>query len=107
MSIKPVDYQVMLPRTMEAAKISNDEAQRNFTVNRQHVAATQHKAEDSLKQVYSRAQAQNARITDKQKETRQNNGKKRKGKGSSDSTEENSADRLNNSIKISTIDIRV
>ena len=107
MSIKPVDFQVMIPRTMEAAKISNDEAQRNLTTQQQQTSSTQRKVEDSLKQVYSRAQAQNARIAQKQKENRKNDGKSKKEGHHSNDSEENSRNILSNEIKISTIDIKI
>lgn len=106
MSIKPVDFQVMIPRTMEAAKISNDEAQRNMASMQQQTSATKHKAEDSLKQVYSREQAQNARIKEKQKDNRQNSSK-RKNDGNHSSEIDESKSTLNNDIKTSTIDIKI
>ena len=107
MSIKPVDFQVMIPRTMDAAKISNDENQRNISAKQQQILATQHKAEDSLKQVYSRAQAQNPHITEKQKENRQNSKKKRKEGYHSDKSAENNGRSLNNDSITSTIDIKI
>lgn len=107
MSIKPVDFQVMLPRTMEAAKLSNDETQRNLTAQQQQASATQHRAEDSLKQVYSRAHAHDVRISEKQKENRRNDKKKGKDGSHFDESEENSRSRFNKEIKTSTIDLKV
>lgn len=78
MSIKPVDFQVLIPRSMEAAKMTNDEVQRNQLNQQQQAHATQHKAEDSVKLVYSRDRAQNAKITEKQNENRKDKDKRKK-----------------------------
>jgi len=105
--IKPVDFQVMIPRTLEAAKVSNDLAQKNHLQQQQQAAATQLRAEDSLRQVYSRSNAEQVRITDKQREGRSNDkGKKKKGQ-SGQQTDENENNRLNKEIKTSTIDIKI
>lgn len=74
MSIKPVDIQVMIPRTIEISKSSNDEAQKNHTILQQQAASVQQHAETSLKQVYSQKRPQDAGITERQKE-KGNNGK--------------------------------
>lgn len=107
MSIKPVDFQIMIPRAMEAAKISSNETQRNLAAQQQQVLDTQHRAEDSLKQVYSRTQAQNARITEKQKENRKNGEKGRKSGDKAENNEENGHNKLDHEIKTSTIDIKI
>jgi hypothetical protein len=107
MSIKPVDFQVMIPRSMEAAKISNDANHKNLTYQQQQAAATQHRAEGSLKQVYSRAQPQSAHVDDKQKES---NKKDKKGKrlvSQSSGNDENDHGRPVNEIITSTIDIKI
>lgn len=107
MSIKPVDFQVMIPRAMEAAKITSDETQRNMAAQQQQISATQHRAEDSLKQVYSRTNAQNARIAEKQKENRKNDGKGKKSGDEADDNEEKGSKKLSREIKTSTIDIKI
>ena len=107
MSIKPVDFQIAIPRTMEAAKAVNDEIQRGLSNQQQQAAMTQNKAEDSLKQVYSRSQAQDVRIAEKQKENRSGN---RKGKKSGGKTDENEADdsgKMKRPYSNSTIDIKI
>jgi len=106
--IKPVDFQVMIPRTLEAAKVSNDIAQKNHLLQQQLAAATQHRAEDSLRQVYSRSNAEQVRITDKQRENSGNDREKKKKKGQSGKQSgqiENNG--LNKEIKTSTIDIKI
>ena len=107
MAIKPVDFQIMIPRTMEAAKASNDINHRNMTAQQQQAAATQHRAEDSLKQVYSRTQPQSAHINEKQKENGKKDGKGKKSGSKSDSSEDNDHSRSNNEGMTSTIDIKI
>jgi hypothetical protein len=105
--IKPVDFQVMIPRTLEAAKVSNDLAQKNHLLQQQQAAATQQKADDSLRQVYARQQAEHVHITEKQRDNSRNEkDKKKKGKNGRKSNEAEN-DRLNKEIKTSTIDIKI
>ena len=106
MPIKPIDFQIMVPRTMEAAKISNDEAQRNQTMLQQQATATQHKADDTLKTVYSRSKTQEAKITEKQRDDRQNKKKKKDGR-EYENTEENCKSKPVKEIKTCTIDIKI
>jgi len=106
MPIKPIDFQIMVPRAMEAAKISNDETHRNQTLLQQQTAATQHKADDSLKTVYSRSQTQGLSITEKQREERQNKKKKKDGHEHEDTTD-NSKGKPVREIKTCTIDIKI
>ena len=106
MPIKPIDFQIMVPRAMDVAKISNDESHRNQALLQQQAAATQHKADGTLKTVYSRSQAQNARITEKQKEERQG-GKKKKDGQDRDEAKNNSKTEAVREIKTSTIDIKI
>lgn len=106
MPIKPIDFQIMVPRAIEAAKISNDEAQRNQALLQQQTSATQHKADDTLKTVYSRSKTQDVSITEKQRDDRQNK-KKKKGSQDSEDTEENGKSKPVREIKTSTIDIKI
>ncbi len=108
MAIKPVDFQVMIPRTMEAAKISNDITQRNLAAQQQQASAMQHKSEDSLKQVYSRNQAQDVHISEKQKENSKGRGKRKRGdQTGAGGDDEKNRNRLTDEIKTSTIDIKI
>lgn len=106
MPIKPIDFQIMVPRAMDAAKISNDEAHRNQALLQQQAAATQHKADDTLKTVYSRSQAQNVRITEKQKDDRQNGKKRRDGQESEEKKGNGKIEHVRE-IKTCTIDIKI
>ena len=62
MSIKPVDFQVMLPKTSEVSKLHNDEQQRNQGLHLQQAEKNQHRVENNLRQVHSQENAQEARI---------------------------------------------
>ena len=106
MAIKPVDFQVMIPRTMEAAKASNDATQKSIAAQQQQTAATQHRAEGSLKQVYSRTQPQSAHVDEKQKENGKKDGKGKRSGGQASGSEEKGHDRPNE-ILTSTIDIKI
>lgn len=92
---------------MEAAKASNDVNHRNVTAQQQQAAATQHRAEDSLKQVYARSQPQNAHISEKQKDSSRKDGKERKSGGKQEGPEEGEHSKAANEIKTSTIDIKI
>ena len=108
MSVKPVDFQVMIPRTIDAAKMRSDELQKNLALTQQQAAAMQDKAEDTLKQVYSRSQTQEARINEKQREERrQQNEKKKKGGSEGRASDGKDARKPGNAIRTSTIDIKI
>lgn len=106
MPIKPIDFQIMVPRAMDAAKITNDEAHRNQALLQQQANATQHKADDTLKTVYSRSQTQDVRITEKQRDDRQNKKKKKDGQERED-TADDSANKPARPMKTTTIDIKI
>jgi hypothetical protein len=101
MAIKPVDFQVMIPRTIEASKASNDENQRNQALLQQQAASSQQRADNSIKQVYSRSNTQNVKINEKQKENSGNN-KKKKGKA-----EDIEGKAIKKNLQTSTIDIKI
>jgi len=106
--IKPIDYQVVIPRTLEASKVSIDAAQKYHLMQQHQAEATRNKAEDSLRQVYSRSNAEQVRISDKQREERQSR-QDEKNKDNKKQDKNNASDkrRLNNKNKTSTIDIRI
>ncbi|NJD02284.1 MAG: hypothetical protein FIA99_06740 [Ruminiclostridium sp.] len=102
MSIKPVDFQVMIPRTMEVSKFSNEEINKNNTMQQQLAATTQHLAENTLKQVYSQKRAQNARINGGQREKGSSGKEQKKGKN------EDSGEKVQEkTMQTTTIDIKV
>lgn len=101
MAIKPVDFQIMIPRTMEVSKASNDAAQKNQTLQQQQTAAAQQQAENSIRQVYSQTRPQNAKIEERQRERNQDREQKKKNK--------NGEERKNDKrpVQTSTIDIKI
>jgi hypothetical protein len=108
MSVKPVDFQVMIPRTMDAAKVRSDELQKSLALQQQQAAAMKDKAEDTLKQVYSKSQAHEVRINDKQREeSRQQSEKKKKDGREEKASEGKDGKRPERAIRTSTIDIKI
>ncbi len=101
MSIKPVDFQVMLPRTGEVSKIRTDEQNKNHALQQQSTSLVQHEADDSLRLVHSQEGVQQAKIKDKQEKEKNREGKK-KNKGNYNNKKETDQD-----IKYSTIDIKI
>ena len=79
MSIKPMDFQVMFPKTSELAKTFNDETNKNQAINQQQASSNQERIDNSLKQVVARENVQKGRITEKQENdnTKQNSKKKK------------------------------
>lgn len=76
MSIKPVDYQVMIPRTAEVSKMHNDEQHKNQAMQQQQASVSQHKIDNELRQVHAQDSAQEARIRERQQ--RENESRKDK-----------------------------
>jgi hypothetical protein len=96
MSIKPVDFQVMLPKTSEVSRQSSDDQHRNLSLLQMQSQSTQNKSELNLRQVHSQDKTPEARIKEKQ-EKNQGGRKEEKKKNKKD----------NNSDNTSTIDIRL
>ncbi len=107
MSIKPIDFQVMMPRTVDAAKATSDVAQRNILHQEQQAYVTRQKSEDELRQVYSHDQTHNVRISEKQRDNQEKGQKKDKSKEKPGEKKENSSNKLNNKLNTSTIDIKI
>jgi hypothetical protein len=104
MSIKPVDLQVMIPRTMEVSKAVSDTSQKNQAMLQHQTSSTQNKVDNSLKQVYSHDNAHGVKISERQKNN-QKNGKKeeeKKGKGGNKENKDS-----NTAFKTTTIDIKI
>lgn len=79
MSIKPIDFQVTIPRTTDASKIHSEEASRNAAAQQQSAATVQHKVDADLRQVMHKDTAQKIDIKEK-KEEKDKNGKEKKEK---------------------------
>lgn len=79
MSIKPVDMQVIIPKTSEVSKIYSAEMNKNQVQQQQQTATTQHRVENSMRQVYSQDRTYEARIKERE-EKHQGRDKKDEGK---------------------------
>lgn len=66
MPIKPINYQVMLPKTEELSKLTSEEQQRMHLFQQQQASGTQKRASDNLKQVHSRDGAGESKVREKQ-----------------------------------------
>ena len=97
MSIKPVDFQVMLPKTSEVSKVSSDDQHRNTAMQQMQSQSTQNKTELNLRQVHSQDKTPEARIKEKQ-EKNEGGKKEEKRKNKRDNNTDNNS---------STIDIRL
>ena len=104
MSIKPIDFQVMLPKTPEVSKIHNDQAQRNIAAQQSQASTVQNRAENNLKQVYSKDKSQQAAIRKKQEKGQQGSGEKKKKQNGKPTSEKEMTEY---GSKTTTIDIRL
>ena len=66
MSIKPVDFQLSVPRATEMSKVKEDERHKQEVQHQNQANGIQQQAENSLKQVQKREKAEEARIREKQ-----------------------------------------
>jgi len=106
MSIKPVDFQISIPRTVEVSKVKGDENNKELAQQQAQASSTQSKVDNSMKQVQKRNQAEEARIREKQEKEE----KRRQGKGQEDSNkDENNQDSAKYVIKqkTSTFDVKI
>jgi len=101
MSVKPVDFQVQIPKTNEVSKIISDERHKNDVVSQQQTQLNQNKAQDSVSLVHSQDNTQKSKINEKQNK----NSKEKKEKGNKKRTYNN--DSSLEEEQTSTIDIRL
>ena len=80
MSVRPLDFQVMYPKTTELSKTFNDETNKNQAVMLQQAETNQDKISQNLKQVVARENVQNARVNEKQPKDNNNQKEKKKQK---------------------------
>lgn len=78
MSIKPIDFQVMYPKTSEVSKIQNEEANKNQAIHQQQASTNQNKIDDKLKQVVARENVKNGRVDEKKQQDTADQNKKKK-----------------------------
>lgn len=78
MAIKPIDFQVQIPKTNEVSKIHSEVKNKNELIQQQQTSVNHQKAEDSVNLVHYKDNAQQSKINKKQnKESKE---KKEKGK---------------------------
>lgn len=83
MSIKPMDFQVMFPKTSELSKTYNDEVNKNQAVLQQQAETNRDRIDHNLKQVVARENVEHGRVNEKQpKDNNKQNDKKKKQKNS-------------------------
>lgn len=99
MAIKPIDFQVQIPKTNEVAKIQSESRHKNELIEQQQATINRQTAQDSVNLVHSRDNAQQARINERQnpKEKKEKGSKKKNNNSKSSGKEE----------QTSTIDIRI
>jgi hypothetical protein len=78
MSIKPIDYQVVVPKTSEVSQVQSGEHQKSAVFQQQQVSSMQSKIDSSLKQVYSQEKLYDVKIRDKQERNGRDERKKNK-----------------------------
>jgi hypothetical protein len=69
MSVRPIDYQMMIPKAAEVSKIASDANQKGNALQEQYSNTLRHNDENKLKQVYDKDRTFEASI--KQKQERQ------------------------------------
>ena len=107
MSIKPVDFQIIIPRTSEVSKLNSEELSRQLSVQQHQAQLVQQKSEISTKQVYSQEKAYEVAIREKQERNRKGN-KKDSSKRDLSNDESGKNDEKNDIVsKIGKIDIRI
>lgn len=109
MSVKPVDFQIVIPRSVDAARTRSEELQKNEAVQQQQAAAVQNRAEDTLRQVCSRSKTEETRITERQRERGgQEEGRKKKEEGKKeDDRKDRNGKEYGGTVTSSRIDIRI
>jgi len=81
MIIRPMDFQVLYPKTTELSKIQNEEANKNQAILQQQAEANRDRIDHNLKQVVARENVQHGRVNEKQqKDNNKQKDKKKKQK---------------------------
>lgn len=88
MPIRPVDYQIMVSRAAEVSRITNNETQKENSMQKHISDAMRNKSEKNLKQVYDKGQTYEAIIKKKQ-EKKEEKHKKRDSSDKEDSSKNN------------------
>lgn len=105
MSIKPIDFQVTVPRTADASKMSSDENQRSVIAHQQAASSVKDKVDKDLRQVEQKNTAQNIEIKEKNREEKNRRDNRKGKKGMRD--EGDSSKNTTGEPRASRIDIRL
>lgn len=106
MSIKPIDYQLSIPRAMEISKTKSDEISKDSSQHQNQAAAIQHQGDNNVKQVQKREKAEEARI--KEKEEKEEKSKEKRESEDSDNKKKNESFQKNEKTeKVSTFDVKI
>lgn len=86
MSIKPIDFQVILPKTQEVAKAHSDTQNKSSSLSVEQANAALQDAKQKVNHVHSQSKAENVNIKEKQEKSKQDkkNNKNKKGNYSKD-----------------------
>ncbi len=109
MSIRPIDFQTMVPKVNEQARLQNEEQHRGVSQQQQQAENASQNAQTKTETVHQQDGAQKADIREKEAERRRK--RKEAGKGKGGSTEEVAAVESKKTIRQPTegrtIDIRL
>jgi hypothetical protein len=106
MSIKPIHYQLSVPKAMEVAKTRSDEQIKELSQQQNQAAAIQHQAEDSIKHVHKKDEAEEARIREKQEREEQSE-KKHQSNNSDNEKKDKSSPKNVETKKNSSFDVKI
>ncbi|HHW47809.1 MAG TPA: hypothetical protein GXX14_04215 [Clostridiaceae bacterium] len=107
MSIKPVDFQIVIPKASELSKTYAEGLNRNQTLQHQQALMMQQKIDTNQKQVYSKDTAQEVRIREKQEREKAQENHKESQKGNEKKNKKNKPGFSDNQPRTSTIDIKI
>lgn len=107
MSVKPIDYQVMLPRTTEISRLRDSETHKNQVIAQHQATASEKKADGNIKQVNARKQAEQAAIKEKQREESSKKNNKEEKDNHSEGKIKSIKTQKNTVSKMGSIDIRI
>jgi len=107
MSIKPVDFQIVIPKTSELSRTYAEGLNRNQILQHQQALTMQQKIDNNQKQVYSKDTAQEVRIHEKQEKEKAQDKQKESQKGSGKKNKKNNPGFSDGQTRTSTIDIKI
>jgi hypothetical protein len=85
MSIRPVDFQMLVPKVNERVRVQNEDQQRQISQQQQQALAADHTAEEHTSLVHTQEDAQKAQIAEKESEKQ----KRRRKASAKDDEDEN------------------